>query len=50
MRKDKTIGRSEAFRRAMLALMVDEKRPWVAHPAVWAPFVVVGKGGAVASH
>ena len=46
MRKDKAIGRSEAFRRAMLALMGDEKRPWAAHPSVWAPFVVVGEGGA----
>ena len=40
------IGRSEAFRRAMIALMSDEKRPWAAHPSVWAPFVVVGEGGA----
>ena len=46
MRKDKTIGRSEAFRRAMLALMSDKDRPWAAHPSVWAPFVVVGEGGA----
>ncbi len=46
MRKDKTIGSSEAFRRAMLALMSDERSPWAAHPSVWAPFVVVGEGGA----
>ena len=44
MRKEKDIGRSEAFRRAMLALMGDA--PWAAHPAVWAPFIVVGEGGA----
>ena len=50
MRKDKTIGRSEAFRRAMLALMSDKDRPWAAHPSVWAPFVVVGEGGAQAAH
>jgi CHAT domain-containing protein len=46
MRKEKGIGRSEAFRRAMLALLSDAKRPWAAHPSVWAPFVVVGEGGA----
>ncbi len=46
MKKDTSLGRSEAFRRAMLALMSDEKRPWAAHPSVWAPFVVVGEGGA----
>jgi len=26
------------------------KRPWAAHPSVWAPFVVVGEGGAQAVH
>ena len=45
-----TIGRAEAFRRAMLAFMSTTDRPkhWTpaAHPAVWAPFVVVGEGGA----
>jgi len=50
MRTDPEIGRSEAMRRAMLALMSDAKRPWAAHPAVWAPFVVVGEGGAQALH
>jgi CHAT domain-containing protein len=44
LRNDKTIGRSEAFRRAMLALMSDPDRPWTAEPAVWAPFFVVGEG------
>src|SRR5262249_49591660 len=44
MRKDRTIGRSEAFRRAMLALINDKDRLWAAHPSVWAPFVVVGEG------
>lgn len=43
------IGRAEAFRRAMNALMSDATRPnsWVppSHPSVWAPFVVVGEGG-----
>ena len=44
MRKSGAVGRAEAFRRAMLALMSDDQRPWTAHPAVWAPFVVVGAG------
>ena len=49
LKKEPAIGRSEAFRRAMLALMSDTKRPWAAHPSVWAPFVVVGEGGASAA-
>lgn len=47
----KSVGRAEAMRRAMLAVMADTSRPanWVpaGHPSVWAPFVVVGRGGAV---
>ena len=50
LRKAPEIGRSEAFRRAMLALMSDPKRPWAAHPSIWAPFVVVGEGGAQAGY
>jgi CHAT domain-containing protein len=46
MRSSARIGRAEAFRRAMLAVMSDDKRPWDAHPSVWAPFVVVGEGAA----
>ena len=46
--KDKSLGRAEALRQAMLATMVDTMRPkhWIPswHPAVWAPFVVVGEG------
>jgi hypothetical protein len=30
----------------MAKLMRDKDRPWAAHPSVWAPFVVVGEGGA----
>ena len=48
MRRDDTIGRSEAFRRAMLSLLRDTSLPWAAHPSVWAPFIVVGEGGAEA--
>ena len=39
------VGRSEAHRRAMLALMNDGEKPYYAHPIFWAPFVVVGEGG-----
>jgi len=42
-----SLGRAEALRRSMLALM--DKGGRDAHPATWAPFVVVGEGGA-ASH
>ena len=44
MRKFRGLGRAEAFRRAMLALSSDDKRPWAAHPSIWAPFTVVGAG------
>ena len=43
--KDKSVGRAEALRRAMLA-MIDNGQTREAHPAYWAPFVVVGEGAA----
>jgi CHAT domain-containing protein len=43
--RDKKLGRAEALRRAMLA-MIDKGKPHEAHPAYWAPFVVVGEGAA----
>ena len=50
LKRSPAIGRAEAMRRAMLAVMKDTSRPkrWTpaAHPSVWAPFVVVGEGGA----
>jgi hypothetical protein len=39
--RDKRLGRAEALRRAMLA-MIDNGKPHGAHPAYWAPFVVMG--------
>lgn len=39
------LGRSEALRLAMLALMEDERTPYFAHPLFWAPLTVVGEGG-----
>ena len=43
--RDKSLGRAEALRRAMLA-MIDKGEPNEAHPSYWAPFVVVGEGAA----
>jgi CHAT domain-containing protein len=43
MASDKSIGRAEALRQSMLA-MIDNGEPLEAHPAYWAPFVVVGEG------
>lgn len=37
------IGRAEALRRSMLALLADKA---TLHPMFWAPFVLVGEGGA----
>jgi CHAT domain-containing protein/tetratricopeptide (TPR) repeat protein len=45
LKTDPKIGRSEALRRSMLDL-IDEGRTYEAHPAFWAPFVLVGEGGA----
>jgi tetratricopeptide (TPR) repeat protein len=42
--QDRYLGRAEALRRSMLAL-IDKGEPHEAHPAYWAPFVVVGEGG-----
>ena len=44
LRADPKIGRSEAMRRSALAL-IDHGDPDEAHPAIWAPFIVVGEGG-----
>jgi len=44
MGRDPKVGRAEAMRRSMLAL-IDKGKPEEAHPSYWAPFVVVGEGG-----
>jgi CHAT domain-containing protein len=44
--KEKGVSKAEALRRSMLALMQTPGKPLFAHPAFWAPFVVVGEGGA----
>jgi CHAT domain-containing protein len=43
MAADTSVGRSEALRRSMVAL-IEQGEPYVGHPAYWAPFVVVGEG------
>jgi CHAT domain-containing protein len=45
LKADPTIGRADALRRSMLS-MVDTGKEYEAHPAFWAPFVLVGEGGA----
>jgi CHAT domain-containing protein len=44
MAADQSLGRSEAMRRSMRTL-IESGIPLTAHPAYWAPFVVVGEGG-----
>ena len=41
--RDRSVSRAEALRRSMLAL-IDKGDPHEAHPAFWAPFIVVGEG------
>ena len=40
-------GRAQALQTSMTALMDDRAQADNAHPAVWAPFIVVGEGGDV---
>jgi CHAT domain-containing protein len=43
---DPAIGRAEALRRSMMAMLDPANPPEFAHPLAWAPFVLVGEGGA----
>lgn len=42
--REPAIGRAEALRRSMVALIDRTDTPHFAHPSSWAPFVVVGEG------
>jgi CHAT domain-containing protein len=44
LKGDPSLGRAEAMRRAMLALLDDKSSPENAYPAVWGPFAVIGEG------
>jgi CHAT domain-containing protein/tetratricopeptide (TPR) repeat protein len=44
--KHSTIGRAEALRRSMMAMLDPANPPEFAHPQAWAPFVLAGEGGA----
>ena len=44
LRADDKLAKAEAHRRSVLELLDDARDPSLAHPAVWAPFVVVGEG------
>jgi CHAT domain-containing protein/tetratricopeptide (TPR) repeat protein len=48
MASDKRVGRAEAMRQSMLAL-IDKGEAYETHPAFWAPFVVVGAGEGAAA-
>jgi CHAT domain-containing protein len=42
------LGGFEAMRQSMLAL-IGKGKPYEAHPAYWAPFIIVGEGAAARS-
>ena len=46
LKREPTIGRAEALRRAEMAMLDPKNPPELAHPLVWAPFVLAGEGGA----
>jgi len=47
MAADSRVGRAEALRRSMVTMMDDPSSPAFAHPQYWAPFTLIGEGGAV---
>ena len=44
LRETPGLAKADAHRRSVLALIDDARDPTLAHPAVWAPFVVAGEG------
>ncbi|CCD84951.1 conserved protein of unknown function; putative Kinesin light chain-like protein [Bradyrhizobium sp. ORS 285] len=44
LKAEPTLGRAEALRRAMLALLNDRSSRTSAHPAIWGPFSLIGEG------
>ncbi|MFP6697206.1 MAG: hypothetical protein VCF08_09930 [Alphaproteobacteria bacterium] len=44
LKTNPAMGRSEALRHSMFKLAANDNHPHWAHPAFWAPFVVVGEG------
>jgi CHAT domain-containing protein len=44
LQAEPAIGRAEALRRSMIALIDDTTQPNAAHPSIWAPFILVGEG------
>ena len=45
LRENPAIGRAEAMRRSIRALIADRSSEGNADPSTWAPFVLVGEGG-----
>jgi CHAT domain-containing protein len=43
--QDPSIGRAEALRRSMMAMLDPSQPDDFAHPQAWAPFVLAGEGG-----
>ena len=41
------LGRSQALRLGIRDMIADTSDPTLAHPSAWAPFVIVGEGGAL---
>jgi CHAT domain-containing protein/Tfp pilus assembly protein PilF len=43
--KEPSIGRAEALRRSMMAMLDPSNPPAFSHPLAWAPFTLTGEGG-----
>ncbi|MGH1415508.1 MAG: CHAT domain-containing protein [Pelagimonas sp.] len=46
LQQNPSLGKSQALRLSMLDLITQSRSPSLAHPSAWAPFVLVGDGGA----